>query len=113
MNFPFQCSDGIQTSVFISESEVGLSSAATRQNAGSRLNDACCAGANEGSVKAPASTASARVIVAAGRASVERPSQVAAKVGNDNSRLANDAEQFMSACREVIDARAHDAIGQR
>src|SRR5260370_5913797 len=79
-NFPFQRSDGIQTSILMSESAVGLSSAATRQKAGKRLKAACCAGGAEGNVNAPASTDSARVMVVFGSASVERLSQVLANI---------------------------------
>src|SRR5260370_42386755 len=79
-NFPFQRSDGIQTSILMSESAVGLSSAATRQKAGMRLKAACCAGGAEGNVNPPASTVSARVIVVFASASVERLSQVGAKM---------------------------------
>src|SRR5678810_788262 len=79
MNLRFQPSAGIQTSILISESEVGRRVAATRQKAGSPRNAACCAGLRLGSVKAPAATASALVIVVAGKESADRPSHGAAK----------------------------------
>src|ERR1051326_691680 len=78
INLPFQFCPGNQTSILISESDVGLTTAATRQNAGKRSNAACCAGERFGRVKAPAATVSALVIVASASASVERLSQVAA-----------------------------------
>ena len=68
-NLPFQPDAGIQTSILISESRVGFSVAATRQNAG-RAREASAA--LPGGVKGPASTACASVIVAFGSASIDR-----------------------------------------
>src|SRR6185369_7944053 len=78
MNLRFQPSAGIQTSILISESEVGRRVAATRQKAGSPRKAPCCAALRLGSVKAPAATASALVMVVAGKESADRPSQGAA-----------------------------------
>src|SRR5262245_11727918 len=82
MNLPFQPSAGIQTSILISESEVGLMVAATRQKAGSWRKVFCCAGLRLGRVKAPAATASALVMVVAGRERVAREEQSAAKTAD-------------------------------
>src|SRR5215813_126852 len=67
-NFPFHSEAGSQTSTLMSESDEGVSVAATRQKAGSRLN--CCAagGAIPGSVKPPAGTIWAKVIEVFGSA---------------------------------------------
>src|SRR5262245_53464250 len=86
MNLPFQPSAGIHTSTLISESEVGRMVAASRQKAGSSRNAACRAGLRLGSVKAPADTASALVMVVAGKESVDRLSQPAPRaVGTASS----------------------------
>src|SRR5580765_7551387 len=79
MNLPFQPSAGIQTSTLISESEVGRMVAATRQKAGSCRNPACCPALRLGSVKAPAGTAAAVVMVVDGKVNAARLSQLAAK----------------------------------
>src|SRR2546426_12840554 len=64
-SFPFHPAAGIQTSILISESEDGLIVAMMRQNAGSVANTAAAddGGVDAGSVKWPASTDSAVVIV--------------------------------------------------
>src|SRR6266545_3235357 len=90
MNLPFQPSAGIQTSILISESEVGRMAAATRQKAGSCRNAVCCAGLRLGSVKAPADTASALVMVVDGNDNADRRSQPAAKAvgaATSNARI--------------------------
>src|SRR5438874_11866653 len=79
INLPFHVSAGIQTSILISESETGRMVAATRQNAGSCRNAVCCPGLRLGSVKAPAATASALVMVVAGNGIANSCSQPAAK----------------------------------
>src|ERR1035438_10875591 len=70
-NLPFQLEAGIQTSNWISESDDGLMTPATRQKAG-RLDRALPAGG----VKLPAGTDSARGMEGAGGASFFRGSQV-------------------------------------
>src|SRR6266404_3261562 len=95
MNFPFQSSDGIQTSILMSESAVGLSSAATRQKAGNRLNWACCGGGAEGAVNVPASTVSARVIAVSGRASLARLAHVSAKMAGAVAAAARRAMKWI------------------
>src|SRR6185295_17949147 len=76
-NFPFQLAAGSHTSILMSESAVGFNVAATRQNAGRSTNG--LPPRPPGCVKAPAATVSAAVIVADGRASDARLSQVAAR----------------------------------
>src|SRR5262245_11779690 len=94
-NFPFHPTAGSQTSILMSESDDGASVAATRQNAGRRLN--CCAAAAPipGRVKPPAGTIWAKVIEVSGGAREDKPSHDAAAVG---------------ACPYIIAARspAHD-----
>src|SRR5712692_4895671 len=82
-NLPFQPEAGIQISILMSESVVGLRVAATRQKAGRSLNDAggALAGCGAGALNAPAATGSARVMVVSGRVSEARFSQVAATAG--------------------------------
>src|SRR5438128_2097560 len=77
-NLPFQPDVGIQTSILMSESLVGLRVAATRQNAG-RPRNACAAAGGVaapppeiGSVNAPGPTARASVIVVLGSLSDAR-----------------------------------------
>src|ERR1035441_5452977 len=79
-NLPFQLEAGIQTSNWISESDDGLMTPATRQKAG-RLDRALPAGG----VKLPAGTDSARVMEVAGRSSLFRVSQVWAGCAADGS----------------------------
>src|SRR2546428_811744 len=59
-NFPFQATAGSHTSILMSESDDGVSVAATRQNAGNWLN--CGTGAVPGRVNPPAGTIWANVI---------------------------------------------------
>src|SRR5438045_9628228 len=66
-NFPFQSAAGIQTSILMSESDEGVSVAATRQKVGSWLNCGA-AGPVPGRVNAPAGTIWARVIEVFGSA---------------------------------------------
>src|SRR6188768_4529062 len=77
-NLPFQLAAGSHTSILMSESAVGLSVAATRQKAGRSANG--LPPRPPGCENAPAATASAAVIVAAGSASDARLSHVAACV---------------------------------
>src|SRR5579883_1252276 len=72
----FQPDTGIQTSIFISESVVGLRVAATRQNAGRLVKS--CAEAPSGSRNSPGATSRAREMVVFGRLSEPRLSHVAA-----------------------------------
>src|SRR5579864_3727456 len=78
--FPFHADSGSQTSILISESVVGVSVAATRQNAGTLRKDGGCLplGGGRGEVKAPAATVSAMVIVAFWSLSAVRLAQVEA-----------------------------------
>src|SRR5437762_3932950 len=66
-NFPFQSAAGIQTSILMSESDEGVSVAATRQKVGCWLNCGA-AGPVPGRVNVPAGTISARVIEVFGSA---------------------------------------------
>src|SRR5438876_5984088 len=61
-NFPFHARAGSQTSILMSESDEGVSVAATRQKAGRRLNCCTAAGPIPGSVNPPAGTIWAKVI---------------------------------------------------
>src|SRR5688572_18025619 len=65
-NLPFQPEAGNQTSILMSESLVGFSVAATRQNAGSAVKSLESPGAS--GLNAPACTGAATVIVARGSA---------------------------------------------
>src|SRR5215472_6713429 len=72
MNLPFHLA-GIQTSILISESCVGLDTAAMRQNSGRSFSEPRMSpptgpegGNAAGGLNAPAATVSARVIVASG-----------------------------------------------
>src|SRR6266446_3143251 len=66
-NFPFQSAAGIQTSILMSESDEGVSVAATRQKVGCWLNCGA-AGPVPGRVNVPAGTIWARVIEVFGSA---------------------------------------------
>src|SRR5215510_1130495 len=95
-NLPFHAEAGSQTSILMSESEEGLSVAATRQNAGNWLN-CCAAGPVPGGLNPPAGTICAKVI------------EVFGSARDDN--LSHDAAA-LSACLSImsISARrtAHD-----
>src|SRR5262245_31609216 len=77
-NFPFHPVAGSQTSILMSESDDGVSVAATRQKAGRRLNCCTAAGAIPGRVKPPAGTIWARVIAVSGSARDDKLSHDAA-----------------------------------
>src|SRR5215472_17535946 len=84
-NLPFQLDAGIQTSILMSESAVGFSVAAIRQNAGRSPNGFSPprpARPPPAGLYAPAATASAVVIVAFGSFSDARLSHVAAEAGS-------------------------------
>src|SRR5260370_4153753 len=81
MNWPFHVSTGSQSSILISESDVGLSVAATRQKAGRRLKSCCCGGGAFGWVNSPAGTRAVRVMDVLGSARVASESQFAASSG--------------------------------
>src|SRR5260370_10855468 len=82
MNLAFQFAAGSQTSILISESDVGLSVAATRQKAGRRLKSCCCGGGVPGArLNSAAGARAARGKEVAGRERVARESQVAAASG--------------------------------
>src|SRR5216684_49939 len=81
MNLPFHFSTGSQTSILISESDVGLRVAATRQKAGRRLKSCCCGGGAFGWVNSPAGTSVVRVMDVLGSERVASESQVAATSG--------------------------------
>src|SRR2546423_11632531 len=93
-NFPFQSAAGIQTSILMSESDEGVSVAATRQKVGSWLNCGA-AGPVPGRVNAPAGTIWARVIEVFGSA-------------KDDKHSHDDAALRVCPC--VVSARrsAHD-----
>src|SRR4030042_417916 len=81
-SLPFQFSAGIQTSILISESVVGVSVAVTRQKAGAFLKTASASGPPiisppPGGVNCPASTRDAEVIFPSDNVSDARLSQVA------------------------------------
>src|SRR5216683_3085652 len=81
-NFPFHPEAGSHTSILMSESVVGASVAATRQNAGRLANGPGPTPGPRparpaGGVNCPAATGCAMVIVECGSASAARLSQVA------------------------------------
>jgi hypothetical protein len=82
-NLPFQPESGIQTSILISESDVGFKVAATRQKAGRFLygGGPCKFAAPAGGVNSPAGIGCAIVIVVSGSFSAVRLSHEAAAVG--------------------------------
>ena len=86
-NFPFQLVAGIHTSIFMSESFVGFTVAAIRQNAGRSAN---CAPPPRppppAGAKAPAATACADVIVVSASFNAARLSQGAADAGTTLTR---------------------------
>src|SRR6266550_2171545 len=88
-NFPFQSTAGIQTSILMSESDEGVSVAATQQKVGSWLNCGA-AGPVPGRVNAPAGTTWARVIEVFGSARDD-------KLSHDDAAL--------RACPCVVSAR--------
>src|ERR1017187_10326829 len=77
-NFPFQPEAGSQTSIWMSESLVGFSVAATRQNVGSSWYWRAAAAGAPGKLSSPAGMDRASVIVASGSASADRLSHDAA-----------------------------------
>src|SRR5438094_1685024 len=93
-NFPFQATAGSQTSILMSESDEGVSVAATRQKAGSWLSCGT-AGPVAGRVNPPAGTIWANVIDVFESAS--------------DDMLSHDAAAVM-ACPSIMSARrtAHD-----
>src|SRR6266545_4193662 len=95
-NFPFHAGAGSQTSILMSESDEGISVAATRQKAGRRLNCCTAAGPISGSVNPPAGTIWARVIEVFG--------------STRDDKLSHDAAAALRACPYIITARrtAHD-----
>src|SRR5207253_1075828 len=95
-NFPFQATAGSQTSILMSESDDGVSVAATRQKAGSWLNCGT-AGPVPGRVNPPAGTIWANVI------------EVVESARDD--MLSHDAAA-VRACPSIISARrsAHDPV---
>src|SRR6185295_422096 len=101
-NLPFQPDAGIQTSILMSESLVGLSVAATRQNAGKSLNGSLCAAPRPpgawGITNEPAATDSASEIVVLGsacalRLSHERPAANAGWWLSRTNEMAPDANR--------------------
>src|SRR5262245_50213316 len=93
-NLPFQLDAGSHSSILMSESAVGLSVAATRQNAGRSANG-LPPPRPPGCENAPAATASAAVIVAFGSAADARLSHVAARAAvavNVEQAIANPNE---------------------
>src|SRR5258708_7251401 len=116
MNLPFHVSTGSQTSILISESDVGLSVAATRQKAGRRLKSCCCGGGAFGWVNSPAGTRTVRVMDVLERERVASESQVAAASGavrvrkSAMQRAALDWVQFLGV--EFILNRENHYIDQ-
>jgi hypothetical protein len=84
-NFPFLFAPGIQTSILMTESELGLAVAAMRQNSGRFFSGVGLyprgALGGGGGVNSPAGTDVASVIVVCGKDSVARLSQEAAPAG--------------------------------
>ena len=87
-NFPFQPCSGIQTSILMSESRVGVRVAATRQNAGSFAAAGGTAPPGPCGENWPAPTTMACVTVTFVSDSDLRLSQVAADAGNASVRTA-------------------------
>src|SRR5262245_47102082 len=77
-NFPFHPRAGSQTSTLMSESDDGLSVAATRQKAGRPLNCCTAVGPIPGRAKPPAGTTCANVIEVSGSARDDKLSHAAA-----------------------------------
>ncbi len=113
-NLPFHPATGSHTSTLISESLVGVSVAATRQNAGSDAKSAalfCPPVAGSAGVKAPAATGCASVMVAWGSASFasvsqEPPAACAYAVGVTASIIDSVTNTFLArivgpSCRAV------------
>src|SRR4030042_4468129 len=89
-SLPFQFSAGIQTSILISESGVGVSVGVTRQKAGAVLKTDIIPsppiiGPPAGGVNWPAATRDAEVIFPSGRSRDARLSQGAAAAGKENN----------------------------
>src|SRR5579859_3575237 len=106
--FPFHPDSGSQTSILISESLLGVSVAATRQNAGTLRKDGGCLplGGGRGEVKAPAATVSVMVIAAFWSLSAGRLAQVeAAKTGPGPKVMAS-----RSAVVLVMIGRLHTSL---
>src|SRR5438046_2705092 len=103
-NLPFQPDAGIQTSILMSESLVGFSVAATRQNAGSALNAAPGPRPPRaaGGVNSPAPTGCASVMVVSGNASDARLSQVAAAAARAGTHRTIAIEPTINITRIVI-----------
>ena len=78
-NLPFHAAAGSQTSILMSESEEGVSVAATRQNAGNWLNCCTAAGPVPGRLNPPAGTIWAKVIEVFGSARDDKLSHDAAR----------------------------------
>src|SRR5207253_11446897 len=93
-NLPFHAWAGSQTSILMSESDEGVSVAATRQKVGSRLNCGT-AGPVSGRVNSPAATVLAKVIEVFG--------------SDRDDKLSHD-DAALRACPCVVSARrsAHD-----
>src|ERR1700722_949017 len=96
-SFPFHPAAGSHISIWMSESLVGLSVAATRQNAGRSLSATAGAGVPPnvlpGGMNSPAATGCASVMVVPGSASEARLSHVAAQ--EDAANTAKTRNNFM------------------
>src|SRR5262245_998656 len=90
-NLPFHARAGSQTSILMSESEEGLSVAATRQNAGNWLNCCAAAGPVPGRLNPPAGAIWAKVIEVFGSAR--------------DAKLSHDAAA-LSACPSIMSISA-------
>jgi len=88
MNLPFHSDAGIHSSNLMSESLVGLTSTATRQNAGKLSRGRPGKLPGLGGVNLPAGSGFARVMVVSGRESVARLSQVAPATGGPQKKEA-------------------------
>ena len=82
---------GIQTSILMSESEVGEMSAVTLQNAGTslKLGGVCPGNGEGGATKVPAGTTCASVIFVLGSSSFDRLSHDACEAIPDEAKAAH------------------------
>src|ERR1051326_980290 len=101
-NLLFQPAAGIHTSILMSESGVGLSVAATRQNAGrsENLAAACMPCALAGATNAPACTACATVTVPSGTVMEARLSHDTPNAGSPHKNAAKKA--FIEALAAML-----------
>src|SRR5688572_25537146 len=114
-NLPFHATAGSQTSILMSESEEGVSVAATRQKAGNWLNCCTAAGPVPGRLNPPAGTISAKVIEVFGSPRDDKLSHDAAPLSACPSIMSISARRtahdppvtvFIAPCSGSSDAKA-------